>query len=150
MMDDATPSFYAETTTQDLMASSLICLQETHTYREAIEVLTQNRLTVLPVTNAAGNFLGFLSEKQILEAALQAGVLAGEGFCSFLDQSISYQAAPQTFPPRTPLEAIHRYLATSFERHVAIVDEAGYLRGLLTRRDFIRTLYLRLELDAEV
>lgn len=130
------------------MSSQLVVLTPLHSYRQAIECLTQYRLTVLPVVQSESDriFLGFLSEKGILQASLGA---LDQGDREFLNRSISWDPPFFKLTPSSPLEEVHQWLAQSVDRHLPILDASGRLQGLITRRDLIRSLYIRMETPDE-
>jgi CBS domain-containing protein len=130
------------TTAEDVMSSELVVLNQSNTYREAIELLTQKRLTVIPVVNATGKLLGLLTEKEILEACDSFALEKN----NFLDKTIKYIENVQTAQLDTSIGEIKQILSTKSFRHLPIVDTTGYLRGIITRRDLIRVIYLRIEL----
>ena len=54
----------------DLMDRDLTSLGEDATLMEAIEVLSRHRIPGLPIVDTEGRVVGFLSEKDIVRAAL--------------------------------------------------------------------------------
>jgi CBS domain-containing protein len=130
----------------DIMTSRLVVIHPGQTYREAIELLTQNRLTGLPVVSQGGKLLGFLSEKEVLAAGGRFSKSSRE----FLDSKIRYKKIVKVANLRTPLDRVAEMLSGKAYRHLPIVDEQGVLRGIITRRDLIRILYARIELTGRV
>lgn len=135
-----------ETLAYDVMSSDLVVLQKSQTFREAIELLTRERLTVLPVVDSRGKLLGLLTEKEVLEAC-KAPQNSGK---TFLDLPIRYTRKVETAQPSTPVRKIRSLLASAPFRHLPIVDERKILKGIITRRDLIRLIYLRLELQTDL
>ncbi len=56
----------------DLMDRDLTALAEEDTVEDAIEILLHHRMTGLPVTDEEGRVIGFVSEEDIIKAALPA------------------------------------------------------------------------------
>jgi CBS domain-containing protein len=135
----------ATTVAQDVMSSDLVVLRKNQTFRDAIELLTERRLTVLPVVNSRGKLIGLLTEKEVLGAckSLKSEVP------NFLDRPIRFKKDVYTADLMTPMEKIKAILAHKPFRHLPIVDNKGVLRGIITRRDLIRVMYLRIELKAK-
>lgn len=127
------------------MSTELITLRPEQTYREAIELLTSHRVTGLPVVDEKGVLLGMLSEKDVLS---ECGSLEPHDASSarFLDSRIKYKKKVHAVPLKTPIDKITRILSGKSYRRLPIVDEKGVLHGIVTRRDLIRILYLRIEL----
>lgn len=127
------------------MSSKLIVIRPEQTYRLAIELLSQHRLTGLLVVDAQGKLLGILSEREILSAcgSFEKATRA------FLDTQIRFRKSVKTATLDTPLDEILSILAGKSYRHVPIVDEKGILQGVVSRRDLIRILYARVELGTE-
>ena len=124
------------------MSSTLVTVHPDDTYRKAVELLTQHRLTGLPVTDRMGRLLGILSEKDIL---LQCSSF-DRNLKDFLDSRIQFKAPVRSVKLDTPLDRVGEILAGKSFRHLPVVDNEGVIRGIITRRDLIRILYLRIEL----
>ena len=135
----------AGTLAKDIMSTVLIVIRSDQTVREAVELLTENKLTVLPVLDKLGKLVGVVSEKDILRACETFDMLPG----NFLDSKIQFQHDIKTASLTTPIDEIGTLLAHGGRRHVPIVDNHGLLKGIITRRDLIRVIYLRLELSRE-
>lgn len=125
------------------MSTQLILISPQGTYRKAIELLTTHRLTGLPVVDGKGKLIGMLSEKDILQ---ECGSLE-KASAKFLDRPIRFRKAVRSAKLRAPLDEIARVLAGKSYRHIPIVDDRKILRGIITRRDLIRVLYIRAELS---
>lgn len=61
----------------DLMDKDLTSITENTTLKEAIEILSQHNLTGLPVVDELGALVGFISEKDVIQASLP-------GYCDYL------------------------------------------------------------------
>lgn len=133
------------TKAKDIMSSVLIVMSKDQTFRMAVELLTQKKLTVLPVVDPKGKLLGLLSEKDILAACSSFD----ESPQNFLDEKIRYQTSVKTVSLETPLDEVGKLLQGAF-RHIPVVDNDNNLRGIITRRDLIRIIYLRLELNGRI
>src|SRR5690242_6812072 len=117
-----------KTIASDVMSSNLIIVHPDHTYRQAVELLTQHRLTGLPVTDRSGKLLGMLSEKDIL---LQCKSFDRD-LKDFLDGQIRYKSPVRSVKLDTPLDRVGKILAGKSFRHIPVVDEEGIIRGIIT------------------
>ena len=111
----------------------------------AVELLTENKLTVLPVVDKEGKLMGLISEKDVLKACKSFE----NTYPNFLGEKIRYQKAPQTIQLNTPIDEIGTILSAGKFRHILVVDPLGRLKGIITRRDLIRVIYFRLELNGQ-
>jgi len=132
-----------QTLARDVMSSNLVTIHPDETNRRAVELLTQNRLTGLPVIDRQGKLLGLLSEKDILSSCQSIE----EAGTRFLDQAIAYRKKIRTVQVSTPIDRVSAILSGKSFRHIPVVDTKGVLKGIITRRDLIRVLYLRIELS---
>jgi CBS domain-containing protein len=132
-----------QTLASDVMSTNLIVIRAHQTYREAIELLIENRLTVLPVVSETGKFLGLLSEKEILKACQSFENIDPH----FLECEIRFKKKFKTVKTSTHLDRVGFILSNKSIRHIPVLDDNGLLKGMITRRDLIRVLYLRVELD---
>lgn len=133
------------TLAKDIMSTALVVIRSDQTVREAVELLTENKLTVLPVLDDAGKLAGVISEKDILKSCETFDHLPQD----FLDTKIQFQKHIKTARPQTTIDEIGNLLAHGGRRHVPVIDDQGKLKGIITRRDLIRVIYLRLELHRE-
>ena len=131
-----------QTLAQDIMSLNVVFLHPSDTYRKAVELLTENRLTVLPVVSQSGKFLGLLTEQDVL----RAGIGSEHSPPNFLDDPIQFKKIIQTILPNTPFKKISSLLSYKSFRHIPVVDKDHMLQGIITRRDLIRILYFRIEL----
>lgn len=136
----------ARTLASDVMSTNMVVIGPKDTYRRAVELLTQHRLTGLPVVDPTGKLLGIVSEKDILARCRSFDRADPD----FLDQKIRYRAKVKTVGLQAPLDRVGTILSGKSFRHVPVVDKGGILRGIITRRDLIRVIYLRIELQKAV
>ena len=134
-----------KTLAKDIMNTNLIVVTPDHTYRDAVELLTAHRLTGLPVVDQNYKLLGLISERDILKATKQLDEITS----SFLDKKIDYRNPIKSARLTVSLSRIHKILIKNPFRHIPIVDLDNKLCGIITRRDLIRIIYLRIELNSE-
>ncbi len=127
------------------MSTQIVSISPHATYRKAIELLTTHRLTGLPVADEDGKLLGMLSEKDILKSC---GSLESAS-AQFLDCPIRFKKGVRSANLGDSIDDIARLLAGKSYRHLPIVDDRQVIRGIITRRDLIRVLYVRAELGSK-
>lgn len=130
----------------DIMTRPVVSIRPSQSYREAIELLTQHRLTGLPVVDEEGHLLGFLSEKDVL----LAGGRLSKASRKYLDSKIRFKKSVKVGKLSMSIDRVAEMLAGKAYRHLPIVDNDGVLCGIITRRDLIRILYARIELMKRV
>ncbi|MET1014680.1 MAG: acetoin utilization AcuB family protein [Paenisporosarcina sp.] len=54
---------------EEMMQKNVITLQPTHTIKDAIHVLRENKIRHLPITNADGKVVGIISDRDIKQAS---------------------------------------------------------------------------------
>ena len=131
------------TLAKDIMNTNLIVSTPNQTYREVVELLTAHRLTGLPVVDQNHKLLGMINERDILKALRQLDHITAE----FLDKKIKYRKSVISARLSAPISKIHKILIKSPFRHIPIVNSDNKLCGMITRRDLIRIIYLRIELN---
>lgn len=134
-------------------------LTDQHTVAEAVQLLIAKKLALLPVTNAAGKYLGAFSLKGLLalilpRAALMEGGLTDLGFLSdrldiLKERMREHSARPlgelleknvPVIHPETPLLEIVLYLYRG-ENDIPVVDaKSGMLLGLLLGTELVSLL----------
>jgi CBS domain-containing protein len=134
-------------------------LTDQHTVAEAAQLLIANKLALLPVTNAAGKYLGVFSLNGLLalilpRAALMEGGLTDLGFLSdrleiLTERMHEHSARPlgelleknvPVIHPETPLLEIVLYLYRG-ENDIPVVDaKSGKLLGLLLGTELVSLL----------
>lgn len=134
-------------------------LTEQHTVAEAANMLIDNRLSLLPVTNSTGKYVGVFSLNSLFalilpRAALMEGGLTDLSFLSdklaiLKERMHAFSARPLSdflekqvpiIHPTTPLleVVLHLYHA---ENDIPVVDaQSGQLLGLLLGTEFVSLL----------
>lgn len=118
---------------RDYMILEVEHLRSTTTIREAIGKLTKSRHHGLPVTDASGKLVGFVSAKELLRHS-------GEG-----ERPISQIIRPGTYTayPDTGLDDAARIMFRFGLRDLPIIDETGRLCGILSNLDVVRSHFER-------
>jgi CBS domain-containing protein len=118
---------------RDYMILEVEHLRSTTTIREAIGKLTKSRHHGLPVTDASGKLVGFVSAKELLRHSAEG------------DTPISKIIRPGTYTayPDTGLDDAARIMFRFGLRDLPIIDEHGRLCGILSNLDVVRSHFER-------
>ncbi len=118
---------------RDYMVLEVEHLPSTTTVGEAIRRLTRSRHHGLPVTDAAGKLVGFVSAKELLRHANDR------------EMQLSEMIRPGTYTatPETALDDAARIMFRFGLRDLPIVDGKGRLCGLLANLDIVRSHFER-------
>ncbi len=103
---------------------------------QAIHKMLESRISGAPVLDEHGNMIGFLSEKDCMQVALNAGYqqeAAGGRVSEFMTNSV------ETIDVDTPiLEVAELFLKGSYKRFPVVMDNR--LVGTITRQNILRAL----------
>jgi len=118
---------------RDYMVLEVEHLPSTTTVGEAIRRLTRSRHHGLPVTDAAGKLVGFVSAKELLRRAADR------------DLPLSEMIRPGTYTanPETALDDAARIMFRFGLRDLPIIDAKGRLCGVLSNLDVVRSHFER-------
>jgi CBS domain-containing protein len=120
---------------------------------EIVALLARLGISGVPIVDELGRPLGFVSEGDLLArqrstATHSIGVWLDwmpppeQREPSTLVAAQLMSAAPQTVMPQTPLHEAARLLLAADHRCLLVVDAAGRLIGIVTRRDLLRALLM--------
>ena len=139
----------------DVMQRELITAKAETTIDEAIRLMVANRISGLPIVDAAGAVVGILSEGDLLrrtELGTEArtstwiGWLAGQGRAAraYVREHARKVGEVMTAPviavgAQTPLAEVVSLMESRRIKRVPVVED-GRLVGMLTRSDLIRAL----------
>jgi CBS domain-containing protein len=118
---------------QDYMVLEVEHLPDTATIGEAIDRLSKSRHHGLPVTDAGGRLVGFVSAKELLRHADERGT------------PLSHIIRPGTYTatPDTGLDDAARIMFRLGLRDLPIIDAGGRLCGILSNLDVVRSHFER-------
>jgi CBS domain-containing protein len=118
---------------RDYMVLEVEHLRESTTVREAIQKLTKSRHHGLPITDAKGRLVGFVSSKELLRH-----VADGETRLGKIIRPGTYTAYPDT-----ALDDAARIMFRFGLRDLPIIDPEGRLCGILSNLDVVRSHFER-------
>lgn len=120
------------TMARDLMHSAACCLDPDDSLQQAADTVLKRRLAGLPVVDASGQLLGYLSEFDLLDAVSDP---------TLLKQPVFRHMARQlhTVEERTPIAEVAQLFQRQGLRRLPVVRN-GRLVGVIDRADLLRHL----------
>jgi CBS domain-containing protein len=115
------------------MTDDVVTVDPDTQIQEAIELLLEQRISGLPVTDRAGNLIGIVTEFALLAIAYDEGVLLDKVQKHMTTQVI-------TVSPDDPISRVADLCIVHRVRRVPVVDN-GRLVGLISRCDVLRGVY---------
>lgn len=142
-------------TVSDVMTRKVVTVQLDTPFTEIVRVLTEQRVSGVPVMHPAGRVIGVISESDLLTKerfkSVQAPVVhrfEGRGRQRERDKAEAINAAglmsapALTVPQDTPVIEASRLMAIHHRNRLPVVDRGGRLVGIVTRGDLLR-VFLR-------
>ena len=148
-------------TVSDVMTRQLITASPETTFKEAVRLLEDNRISGLPVVDRGGKLVGIVSEADLLNKAEKrepdAYVLESRRHrldrsrASALDVAAAMSRDIFSVHPDSPIALAAREMHSRGFRRLPVVDSEGRLVGIVSRGDVLK-VFLRsdAELAAEV
>ena len=122
-------------TARDFMAKELVTVHPESDAYEAIVRLLKHRISGMPVTDADGNLVGILSERDCLKTLVQAQYhelpTASAGELMSTDV--------QTVTPDTDILQVAKIFLENKFRRLPVVED-GHLVGQISRHDVLRAI----------
>ncbi|EAU41233.1 CBS domain containing membrane protein [Fulvimarina pelagi HTCC2506] len=140
-------------TCADVMSRDVITISPTTTISEAWWIIQDRNFSVLPVTTEDRQLVGMLSRENFVKAvgkglgrpALRTAKRLADGFekgfSTWMTVDRIATPNPQKATANTPIAELVPFLARKQLHHIAIVDEADRLIGLVTQTDLIAALF---------
>ncbi len=132
-----------KTIAKDIMSQKLIVAREGMNIEEAVKLLVNNKITGLPVVDAAGHMIGILSEYDIIATVGKQTHIEASLFAN----SISYTKTVESVDEDTPLADILQRFINLKCRRLPVLDKAKRLVGIISRRDVMKVLYYRAKVN---
>lgn len=118
---------------QDIMNEDVVTVGPDSTVEEAIELLLEQRISGLPVTDPGGNLIGIVTEFALLAVAYDESVRR-EKVSQHMTTELITVAPEDTIRTVADLCLVHRV------RRIPVVN-CGRLVGLIARRDVLQGVY---------
>jgi CBS domain-containing protein len=135
----------------DVMTTNVTTVDRATPYKEIVRLLTEQRVSGLPVLKMGREVAGVVTEADLLAeqartARLRAGVRRGRwpgraGHPALAAGELM-TAPVVTIGPQVTVPAAARLMSTRHLRLLPVVDEKGQLAGVVSRRDLL-TVFLR-------
>jgi CBS domain-containing protein len=136
----------------DVMATDVVTIDKHATYKQVARLLAENDLTAVPVVSSGGRVLGMVSEADVLRreeksfSRLSAGLPRRSHHERLQAEALTaaeLMSSPAvTIHPDAPLGAAARLMNGHHIRRLPVVNPAGELLGMVSRRDLLR-VFLR-------
>lgn len=139
------------------MTHQAICVRESELLTEAIRILDDEGLSVLPVIDDQSRLVGILSTSDLIEITheLQSDITAmsyvrettrafllkmliDQGDTTFVRDVMT--SPVETISPQTNLVVAARKLVDRSYHHLPVLDDAGTPIGILSTKDFVRAV----------
>ncbi|HUZ51432.1 MAG TPA: CBS domain-containing protein [Streptosporangiaceae bacterium] len=141
----------------DVMATDVVTADKNMPYKQVARLLAENDLSAIPVLSGGGRVLGVVSEADVLRREERSFSRLGAGLprrthrereqAEALTASQLMTAPAITIHPDAPLGAAARLMNAHHVRRLPVVNPAGELIGIVSRRDLM-SVFLRP--DAEI
>jgi CBS domain-containing protein len=138
---------------RDVMTSPAVSVTEHTTYKQVARLLSEHGLSALPVLSRGGRVIGMVSEADLLHKQERQHDARPRGMTRRLHRKAAAKAEARnarelmtspavTIHPDAPLGSAARLLNSHHLRRLPVVDPAGQLLGIVSRRDLL-TVFLR-------
>lgn len=141
----------------EIMTCQAICIKATDRLTEAIQIMDDEGLSVLPVINHQRRLVGILSTSDLVEITheLQSDITSMSQMRDttrrFLIKLLIEQgdktlvrdvmtSPVETISPSSNLVVAARKIADRIYHHLPVVDESGTPVGMLSTKDFVRAI----------
>ena len=141
----------------DVMATDVITVNKNMPYKQVARLLAENDLSSVPVLSGGGRVLGVVSEADVLRREERSFSRLGAGLprrthrereqAEALTASELMTTPAITIHPDAPLGAAARLMNAHHVTRLPVVNPAGELIGIVSRRDLMRVF---LRPDAEI
>jgi CBS domain-containing protein/ribosomal protein S27AE len=114
---------------REIMTRDVISILDEATVEDAARILARNRISGLPVVNAAGMLLGLVTEHDLIAKQ-------GRQVTDIMSRGVI------TVSPDTEVEAVQHLLTNQRIRRVPVVED-GKVVGIVSRSDLVRQIAMR-------
>ena len=146
----------------DVMTAPAVSVTEHTSYKQIARLLSEHRLSALPVLSRGGRVIGVVSEADLLHKQERQHAARPGGMSWRLHRKAAAKARARnagqlmtspavTIHPDAPVGSAARLLSRHHLRRLPVVDSGGHLLGIVSRRDLL-SVFLRpdKEIAAEV
>lgn len=117
----------------DVMIKDVITVSESTLLKDVTKIFSENRITGVPVVNAAGDLVGVLSETDIIRKTNSIGAWSPK---------TAGQIMTKPAVTVSPTETLQRVCEMMHNRHIhrVVVAEGKQIKGIITTMDILRTI----------
>jgi CBS domain-containing protein len=123
--------------------SSVAFLQDNSTVRQALEKLTYHKFSVIPILNTEGEYVGSLSEGDVLRFLASQNDLDKESCESFLIMDIERYRSYKSIKIDASFDEV--YEVSLSQNFIPIVDDRNIFIGLVRRKEIM--MYIKNKMD---
>ena len=128
-------------TVKDIMTEELFSLQETDSLQTARQAMTQRRIRHIPIVDGADQFVGLVTQRDVLASTVSALAEVGPLEREALEASIPLKEIMITdvmvAEEDTPLRDAAGYLVDHKVGCLPVVSPQGVVTGIVTESDFV-------------
>jgi len=129
-------------TVKDIMTEELFSLQETDSLQTARQAMTQRRIRHIPIVDGADQFVGLVTQRDVLASTVSALAEVGPLEREALEASIPLKEIMITdvmvAEEDTPLRDAASYLVKHKLGCLPVVSSTGVVTGIVTESDFVQ------------
>jgi CBS-domain-containing membrane protein len=127
---------------RDAMSRQPVTVGEHTSVQDALRLLADRLITMLPVVDSRGRILGIVSEIDLLEEGLSLDRSADGAAREALPRIVADVMSHTTVlaHPETELVELGPVLATTAVKSLPVVDAADQVVGVISRSDIVRML----------
>jgi CBS domain-containing protein len=131
-----------EPTARDIMSTDVLTVSADSTLEDALKLIVGQRITGVPVIDQDGKVVGICSDYDIIRQFSKAKRKEPKLF----RKKIRFSKTIESVAVDTPLqEIVNRFVDQRFRR-LPVVDGAGRLVGIITRRDMMKVFFYQAKL----
>jgi CBS-domain-containing membrane protein len=135
---------------RDVMTTAVVTVDEAASYKEIARLLAGNRISGVPVLATGRQVVGMVTEADLLahedRRAWEQVAVPGHGLRAQQDWALTagrLMSSPAvTIHPDATIAGAARAMSAHHARRLPVVDEAGCLLGIVSRRDLL-SVFLR-------
>ena len=122
---------------------NLITLKTSNNIKEAIDILSENKIGVIIIVNDKGNLQGILSERDIIRGIGEFGIDAMQSSTERL-----MTASVQTCTADSSIHSIMKRMTDGRFRHMPVMEDDNII-GMISIGDLVKSRMKQLENEAD-